>query len=148
MRLRIHFGTPQNGWLFVSVDSAGDRIEFVASDVGDDSLRIVIEAVHAVLCRDGERQVRWFLEPDHLTWTLERRRDQIKFQVTADDGSIVASQGSVAEISLPIWRSLRRLQADQIWGSRDPGWRHPFPSSAMQRLSEQVKILKASGPEK
>ena len=81
-------------------------------------------------------------EPEQKIIRLTRVEQTVTLRVErpGDPRPIFSFVGSLASVVLPIWRALRRLEADD----RVAEWRRPFPSSAMQQLTGVTQRIKAS----
>lgn len=136
----LRFGTPAHGWLEATLVGPEGESTVDASDVPGDSLRMLADAVCAVL--DGhDDEVIWFLEPAEVTWRFTVEGGQVRVSVTEDRRvARTIGRGTAAEIGLSVWRGLRRLEADPAWRAADPSevWSHPFPRGEVAALGERL----------
>ena len=108
----------------------------------NDFLEELIGAVASVASSDGSFQAVAYEEPEQALVMLTRYEDVIVLCVQRDFESepIFTFSGTFASVVLPIWRGLRRLQADPDIGE----WGRRFPTERMIQLTEAVDRLKSS----
>lgn len=135
-KLTLTFGTPNHGWLDVELRCGETTRHVDASDVPADSIAMLANGLlQLVKGYATEVTVTWFLEPREEVWTFGRTGEVVVLDAKASfEDSVRVAQGSSAEICLPIWRALRRLQADVSWQSAEHTWSHPFPSKEVEAL--------------
>jgi len=142
----LSFGTPEHGWLSVTLSSGGREQVLVVSDMPTDSLRMLASAIlHVVGGQEHETSVEWCLEPDVVTWFFRRHEGQCELLVLSPE---VGAQpetfavGTTKDVCAPMWRALRRLEADPAWAGTTSSagcWSHPFPSTEVARLGELLR---------
>lgn len=135
-KLTLSFGSPKHGWLDVELRCGETTRHVDASDVPADSIAMLANGLLQLIKGYAtEVTVTWFLEPREEVWTLRRTDEVFSLDAKASfEDSVRVAQGSSAEVCLPIWRALRRLQSDVSWQSSEHTWSHPFPSKEVDAL--------------
>lgn len=139
--LNLTFGTPTHGWLPVRLEVGSSVVEFDASDVPNNPIQNLIEALENAL--DGsEAFVWWNQEPDGYYFKFLPSSEEIEFQVLfAVDSRINAQsevaivKGDKAQVLLPIWRALRKFESCH---SVEPHW-PPVDYSRLALIKEKLK---------
>lgn len=140
-RLSFGFESPHAGWLALYVRAGETEISLDVSYVPNDFLEELIAAVASVISIDGSFSAMAYEEPEQAFVVLTRRDRAVVLSVQRhlDSEPIFTFSGTVASVVLPIWRGLRRLQADPDIGE----WRRRFPTERMIQLTEAVDQLKS-----
>jgi hypothetical protein len=140
-RIGLGFGAPRHGWLPVRLDFESRSIEFEASDVPNNPVQRLVDALEAAT-QHRPSEVWWHLEPDGYIFRFLPSAGKVELQVSYAKHSVhereveVASIiGSAQEILLPIWRALRELQAH---GLAEPAW-PPVDFSRLPILREALR---------
>ena len=117
--LQLGLGRPCHGWLPVRLAVGGQVIEFEASDVPQDPVEALVDAL-ALAARDVASTVWWHLEPDGYFFDfqpLPQVPGTCRLGVCFAPGSSRALAAEVASVSgdktailLPLWRALRQFQ--------------------------------------
>lgn len=148
-KMRLDIEPPMNGWTKIRLTAPGVHLEFTASYTPRDSIDELTRAAAGLLVGLPEQVVTWNTEPAeyefrfaakggrtsleiHRYSDLQRRgrRAEIPVAVIEDDSLSIARA---------IWRGLRRLQGAASAEVFAAAWRHPFPASAVERISEQLQ---------
>jgi hypothetical protein len=135
--LELKFGTPHHGWLGVELANADSSVSLEVSDVPGDSLTMLATAALDIATGRQEARVVWFLEPAEATWIFQRVGDRIEVRASAEGMQPALMEAdSAEELSLVIWRALRRLESDPAWthASAAGVWLHPFPHREVAQL--------------
>ncbi len=140
--IRIEFGSPEAGWLAVSLLGDGGAVNLDASDVPGDSLLMLANAASNAIRGRAVSEVTWFLEPVEHRWMFQRTAGSLSIFVDEDGGDeqcIVT--GPVEVVCAAIWRAFRMLEIDPAWrdGSISDGWSHVFPQREVGWLGEELR---------
>jgi hypothetical protein len=139
----LRFGTPEHGWLDVTLVGPDGESTVNASDVPVCSLCMLADAVRGVLDgRDGE--VTWFLEPAEVRWRFTVEDGQVHVSVKEDHRPArTIGRGTAVDIGLSVWRGLRQLEADPAWGAAnlDEVWSSPFPHDEVAAIGERLGAI-------
>lgn len=115
--LKLSFAEPRNGWLSVSLNVGSKEFEFSASDVPNNPVEDLCNALFDVFANRGAG-VWWHLEPDGYYFQFSSAEGQVQLRVFFARGSdrqqrteVASVCGSKEEILLPLWRALRKLQS-------------------------------------
>jgi len=82
--ISIIFGTPKHGWLPVDFIYQNFRIDFSASDVLNDPIEELYNAV-TKLQDNNPRQIIWWLEPGAYFFDLEKKGPNITLTISETD---------------------------------------------------------------
>ena len=139
--LAFAFGTPDSGWLPLRISSGDDEVAVNVSYTPNDFIEELVIAAVSVAEWEGSFSADLHEEPERKIITLTRVDETVTLRVErpGDSRPILSFVGSPASVVLPIWRALRRLEAD----GRLSEWQRTFPSSAMQQLTELAQRIKA-----
>jgi hypothetical protein len=139
--LNLTFGTPIYGWLPVRFEAGSNVVEFPASDVPNNPIQNLIEALENAL-QGAEASVWWNQEPDGYYFKFLPNKEEIEFQVLfAVDSKenaqseVAAVKGDKAQVLLPIWRALRKFESCH---SVEPHWPH-VDYSRLALIKERLK---------
>lgn len=127
---KLRFGTPQHGWLELTLGAAAGEHRQVVSDVPIDSLAMLAQAALALLDGRGAA-VEWSLEPEYEVWTFTCSGDQATLEAA---GFVLA--GSRRDLATMAWRGLADLQAR--WPNDNEHWSHDFPAHLVADLRARV----------
>ncbi|MFI8619170.1 hypothetical protein ACIGHN_27090 [Acidovorax sp. NPDC077693] len=115
--VHLAFGQPKHGWVEVHLSIGGKSIEFVASDVPNNPMQQLVDAL-ALSSRGLEATVWWHLEPDGYYFKFSPLQSQVQLECTFAAASKNSSESEVASVVgsregvlLPIWRALRFFQS-------------------------------------
>ena len=124
-RVIIRHKPPSRGWLPLQITVAGRSIEIDASDVPNNPVQDLIEAIDRA-ASGLESRVWWHLEPDgcFMYFTPVSNLVQFRLEFAPDSKrgasqTVFAIQGSRAEMLLPFWRFLREFQSHSY---TEPDW--------------------------
>ena len=130
--MKFEIGKPDNGWVSVCVETGSDRIEFDASDVPNDPISCLIEAIRCAAA-GRESSVWWHLEPSGFYFDFEPIAEGVRLRVLHEPGSDRSKakvraviEGSISDILLPLWRGLQQFEA---YGLSEPHWPTLEPGS-------------------
>lgn len=130
-------GTPEHGWVGLSMACPQGRVHIDASRVPYDTVSDLAAALVRLARADaaGRETVVWNEEPDQLFTIFERRGDQIELQVERSSRvgsarlfSYTAPAQQVVEAFATAVGSLRSRNYEKAWG-------HPFPMAALEQLA-------------
>lgn len=145
---KLEFGSPEHGWLDVSLSGPGGTVTLDVSDVPGDSLQMLAAAASNAIAGHGGGEVTWFLEPEERRWVLRPAAEGLAIWVQAEGGGerCIAS-GSIEAVCAVIWRAMRRLEVDPAWNEAGDGrvWSHPFPHREVEYLGEELRRRRVGG---
>jgi hypothetical protein len=140
--LKLSLKQPEHGWVAVCLQAESSVIEFVASDVPNNPIQELVDALFKVYSGQ-EAEVWWHLEPDGYYFRFTPQENRVTLRVSFSEGSNEGSRrellvliGQQAEILLPIWRALRRFEA---FRTVEPHW----PDVNFRHLKELGPMLRA-----
>jgi hypothetical protein len=147
-KLHVEFDEPSDGWLAITLRGNGREFSETFSHIYP-TLRDLCGALCDVLAGHDARRVAFLLEPRELELCLApagNGRCRLSLSSFADRrrssglGAVAFEfEGDAAEIVLPFWRALRRLQTTLTEAEFEARWRDPFPNPEMASLTELVK---------
>jgi len=82
--ISIAFGTPEHGWLPVSFRFQDFELNFAASDVLNDPIEELYNAI-TKLCENYTRQIIWWLEPAAYYFDLDKNGQEITLTISETD---------------------------------------------------------------
>jgi hypothetical protein len=143
-RLRVAFDEPSAGWLQLEL-RAGERtfretFSHIYSSLGD-----LCEALCDVLIgKRPPRRVLFLLEPAECEMCLEPHDDRCQISVVmfadhrrnVDSEQVFEFEGMTADIVLPFWRALRRLETALSESEFAARWGESFPKDQMSILTD------------
>ncbi len=116
-----------------------------ASDVPCDSLAMLANAAAARCDRVPEASMEWSLEPAYEVWTFRRTRNDGNAKLLVGvhpRQSVTFATVPCRELSLVVWRALRRLESDPVWRAPPDemlsAWSWPFPSAETLALGKKL----------
>lgn len=146
--MRVDFGTPEHGWLTVTVASDDTSFAEDVSDVGPDSLQQLVWALERLAKGSSNERVEWFLEPALWVWRFdavaewERSVDTVAFHVEGPERAGVVARTHRSTLIHTMVQALAKLEAEPAWRSDealDRIWNWEFPSAALARLLANEK---------
>ena len=144
----MEFGSPEHGWLDVTLAGPGGTVTAEASDVPGDSLLMLANAASNAVDGRGGGDVTWFLEPDEQRWVFRPTAEGLSILVheTGETERCIVT-GPVGTVCAAIWRALRRLEVDPAWRGTGDGrvWSHPFPHREVESLGEELRLRRLIG---
>jgi hypothetical protein len=123
-RICVSCEDPVHGWLPLTVTVDGQRLHIDASDVPNDPVRDLENALDSVV-RGIEARVFLHLEPGAYAFLFSPNEDRVGLTVTlgenseAHGDSILSVDGNRREILLPFWRFLKHFKSR---GFAEPHW--------------------------
>jgi hypothetical protein len=123
-RIQITYEAPTHGWLPIRFVIDGETIDIIASNVSNDPVQGLVEALDAV-ARGYETHVFWPLEPGGYFFFFAPIEDRVQLRVRFAENDDVRSkpvlsiEGDRSEILLPLWRFIRNFQSH---GYPKPHW--------------------------
>jgi hypothetical protein len=143
---RFTLDPPSAGWLRVGLLLDAGAVSVVGSQVPRDWLRDLVDATRVFLQAGLTQRVEIFTEPEWWRLSLVEDTDgawMALSQVLPRGGGTPALTGRVAvahraELCVPIWRALRRLQSG-FPDAPSPAWTYPFPTEALADLTSVVR---------
>src|SRR5688500_20375043 len=82
--ISIKLGTPEHGWLPVNFNYQDFHIDFAASDVLNDPIEELYNAI-TKLQDNYSRQIIWWLEPGAYYFDLEKKGQEITLKISFTD---------------------------------------------------------------
>ncbi len=147
--MRLEIELPHEGWAMIRLTAPSVRLEFVASYMPWGSIGELARATAGLLAGLPEQVVAWNTEPveyefrfvteggrtrlevqQHPNRRRQRRRAEVPMAVV---------EGDTISIARAIWRGLRRVQVSVSAEAFAATWRHPLPSSIVERIGEQLR---------
>ena len=146
--MKLQFGKARHGWLPTTLE-LDDRgvLAFDVSYLPHDFIAELVAALAGVLGGPGEYVARMCEEPTEHDWRFRSfDPSAVAFEVVTyrdgrgGRGEVVArAWGTPLDIVLPFWRGLRELSERAVAERFRANWSAPFPSEALDRLSERVE---------
>jgi len=140
--MKFSLGTPEHGWVELTITDDIHRFEVIVSNVPNDFINDTMIALSQLLTYENKRQVWLSLEPDYYLMSLARQTDV--FTITIDKGvsasNVVYYQasGDFKEVILPIYRSLK-----SFYNSRNEDLHWPAVNQMeFQNMLEAVALYK------
>jgi hypothetical protein len=150
--MKLRFGKAHHGWLpaTIEIDGHGPLV-FDVSYIPYDFVNELVAALSGVLAGPGEYVARICEEPAEHDWRFRSfDPSAVVFEVVTyahgrgDRGQVVAKAwGTPLEIVLPLWRGVRELSSRASAEGYRKNWSAPFPSAALDRLTERVEQARA-----
>jgi hypothetical protein len=133
----------------VRLTAPDTALEFAASYTPRDSICDLASAATGLAAGVPEQVVIWNTEPAEYEflfatnggWTrLEVRQfpDHRRQRGRASELTVLI-EGDAVTVARALWRGLRRLQGTVGAEEFVAGWRHPCPTTAVERLGEQLR---------
>ena len=141
-KLRVWFDAPRSGWLPATVATGDCEAVLSISDVPNDFVFELVTALLVVAQGSGFAFAVANEEPRRIAFEFNRA-DRIANFAAVDHRAaetMVSFNGRPADVVLPFWRALRRLQT-----ANATEWRWAFPDADIARLSAAVEGLKSAG---
>jgi len=80
-KIKIKFGTFQNGWLPIAISSAGFTLEIDASDVPVDPVLQLIAAIENCFIRNQDSEAWMHLEPNYYKWVFSSKAKLVELKI-------------------------------------------------------------------
>jgi hypothetical protein len=150
--MKLRFGKARHGWLPTTLEiDDGGALAFDVSHIPYDFVGELVAALAGVLDGPGEYVARICEEPAEHDWRFRSSdRSAVVFEVVSythgrgKKGEVVSKAwGTPLEIVLPLWRGLRELSGRASAEGYRKNWSAPFPSDALDRLTERVEQARA-----
>jgi hypothetical protein len=150
--MKLQFGKARHGWLPTTLEVDDDGVlAFDVSHIPYDFVGELVAALSEVLDGPGEYVARICEEPVEHDWRFRAfDPSAIVFEVVtyaygrAKKGEVVAKAwGTPLEVVLPLWRGLRELASRASAEGYRSQWSAPFPSDALDRLTERIESHRA-----
>jgi hypothetical protein len=117
-KIKVNFGKPLHGWLPVSLAAGQFELEFRASDVPENPLYLLVDALLKALV-DLESEVWWHLEPDGFYFNFEPHgNEECTLKISYTNGvppemvkKVFEIRGDFKKILLPFWRAVREFDS-------------------------------------
>lgn len=148
--VRLDLGTPEHGWLPLTLSIGGGVIECRASYVADTLADLAYCALDLLEGRPA-RAVIFFEEPDAtrvgfdelpgdmISVTVTRHRDLLQASNASRGTPVMASTASREEIARAIWSGMRRLEGGIGIAGIEAGWQRPYPAKEVAQLGERLE---------
>ncbi len=133
-----------HGWLWVVIQAPSFEREFSASDVPQDSITQLAQALLYLLTYQGPATVVWNSEPVEHEFRFVRAGETVHLQVwefpdsrraTSAGVAIGSVNGSLGRLLEPFVQALQRLGADQDFQAH---WNRPFPAALLERVTQAL----------
>lgn len=149
-KMKVWFGTPQHGWMELTIVADDETFSTTISHIPYDSLSDLTKALLTLLEGIDYNVVTLNTEPTEYEIRFERLPDEDMIQMTIlryPDSRRVNNTGNVefslkescADICLPFWRALRDLQSRVPLEEFKQHWSPGFPASDMQVLTQRIR---------
>lgn len=137
----LSFEQPRHGWLPLRIEGAGRVVEFAASDVPNNPVAELCDALFQAARREPAT-VWWHLEPDGYYLHLEPEGHNMRLRLTFAPQSAREREEEVLSVSAPmnrillvLWRFLRKFESGAF---SEPHW--PSASFAgLEALGQRIK---------
>ncbi len=145
-KIKIKFGEPHHGWLPVSFVAGEFVLDFDASDVPENPLYHLIDAIYKALV-GLESEIWWHhLEPAGYYFSFEPKGpDECVLKVTFTNGNvpektkkIFETNGSFSQILFPFWRGVKEFNTHNYSEPHWPG----VPAYELQKLTTLINEIK------
>jgi hypothetical protein len=125
---------PDHGWIDLTVGTPSAPCTMRVSNVPNDGLRDLAEALVRLRAGSTRETVRFSLEPAFARWELHRDGDAVRLEVLLP-GRI----GPECAVTVPLRSLTRRVRSElRRLGPRyeaDDGWNRPFPEREVAQLA-------------
>ena len=151
LQIKFRFGVPKAGWFPVTIVLHGRSREIFVSYTPNDALADFVAFLDAMLQGGLPTKCVWHCEPEQYEFGAQMDGERLRFSCAlwpdhrrCDGGSqpIFVKSGTASQICLPLWRSFRALESRWQSPAYDQEWGRPFPTLAMNKLTEQVRLIK------
>lgn len=145
--MKLRFGKAHHGWLVTTLELDDGPLTFDVSYIPYDFVGELVAALSGVLDGPGEYVARICEEPAEHDWRFRSfDPSAVVFEVVTypggrgDRGEVAAKVwGTPLDVVLPLWRGLRELSGRARAEGYRSHWSAPFPSDALDRLTERVE---------
>lgn len=149
--MKLRFGKAHHGWLVTTLELDDGPLTFDVSYIPYDFVGELVAALSGVLDGPGEYIARICEEPTEHDWRFRSfDPSAVVFEVVTypggrgDRGEVAARMwGTPLDVVLPLWRGLRELSGRARAEGYRSHWSAPFPSDALDRLTERVEQARA-----
>lgn len=149
--MKLRFGKARHGWLPATLELDDGPLAFDISYIPYDFVAELVAALSGVLDGPGEYVARICEEPVEHDWRFRScDESSLMFEVVTygygrgRKGEVSAKvSGTPLEVLLPLWRGLRELASRASAEGYRKNWSAPFPSDALDRLTERVEQARA-----
>ncbi|MET1076916.1 MAG: hypothetical protein ABWY06_02740 [Pseudomonas sp.] len=141
--MKFELGNPEHGWVGVKLELADTCLKFFASDVPNDPIEGLIDAIRTVAA-GREVSLWWHLEPDGWYFEFTPTPQGVRLQALYAENSDRAAaelrgeyRGSLDAVLLPLWRGLRRFET---YAPAAPHWPvlRPGAVASLRAVIEQA----------
>jgi hypothetical protein len=149
----LSFGTPSGGWLPVRLEVDGQALEFAASDVAEDPLEQLCNALLDVAVGRSSK-TEWFLEPDRYEFNFAPSKAQVTLEIDLVErrtsnlselpekrSRVLSWSGTSESIVISFWRAVKKFQHSS---ATEKEWL-PFPSALFSKLEQRAREYKNKG---
>lgn len=148
-KMRMDIEPPHEGWATVRLTAPGVRLEFTASYTPRDSIGELARVTAGLLAGLPEQVVVWNTEPVEYEFRFATEGGQTRLEIhrysdrrrrrRRAEVPVAVVAGDTIDIARTIWRGLRRLQGTVAAEAFAATWRHPFPASTVEQITEQLR---------
>jgi hypothetical protein len=150
--IKVELGIPEHGWMRLVVSYTEQVFHSDVSDALSDSLGDLVSAVLKLAKGIDDLTVTLFEEPSICDVYFRRIGQFVDLAITRyPDGTRVSNSGNVefvyhggfAELCTAFWRAFRKLESKADEWNLERVWSYPFPSEVLQKLTDQLKMIKS-----
>lgn len=123
--IRFTLSRPSNGWLSVHLGVGDKAVDFSASDVPNNPIEELIDAIHCAL-GNRDATVWWHLEPGGYYFEFSPVGNETTLRILFSGDSdlehrseLLSIQAPTKQLLVPFWRALRQLQSIN---AEEPHW--------------------------
>lgn len=150
--IKVELGFPEHGWMELAITHKEQEFRSDVSDALSDLLEDLVSAILKLTKGIDDVTVTLFEEPSICDMRFCRAANLVDLTITRYlDGSRASNAGSVefefhgryADLCNAFWRAFRNLEARAGDWNLESVWSYPFPTTALHRLTEQIRDLKS-----
>ncbi|RSZ60744.1 hypothetical protein HF313_18405 [Massilia atriviolacea] len=115
--IKISHQPPRHGWMAVTLSVGAQVVEIDASDVPNNPVADLLEAID-LAAHGTPSRVWWHLEPDGYFMYFTPQGGAVHFRIdfahdsdAARAQTVAQASGSRAQVLLPFWRFVRKVQS-------------------------------------
>jgi hypothetical protein len=143
-RIAVRHLSPEHGWLTFYVTVDGQIVEIDASDVPNNPMQDLLDAIRRVSQGENTR-VWWHLEPGWYVFDFEHKGDSLLFRIAlvndttpgSRETTVASIETAPSDVLLPLWRFLRRFQSEH---HHEPHWPE-IDYRDIDRIGDRIKSL-------
>lgn len=143
--LTVSFGLPENGWISLELRAGAESLDVTFSHIYP-ALRELCSALCDFVNEAPPRPVVFLLEPEELELRILSRDGQHELRVTrfpdrlrTSGSTLLEFKTTRQELTLVLWRALRRLETALPGEDFAARFRDAFPALEMTSLTELIR---------